>query len=69
MRELLRIFREVEDPRRGSLRLVNTGANDERVSIEGVDDQGGNAGPVTLTLPAGESRTLSAFDLENGAKG
>ena len=52
-----------------SLRLVNTGVNDERVSIEGVDDQGGNAGPVTLTLPAGESRTLSAFDLENGAQG
>ncbi len=51
-----------------SLRLVNTGANDESVSIEGVDDQGGNAGPVTLTLPAGESRTLSAFDLENGAQ-
>ena len=52
-----------------SLRLVNTGGNDENVSIEGVDDQGGNAGPVTLTLPAGESRTLSAFDLENGAQG
>ena len=50
-----------------SLRLVNTGANDENVSIEGVDDQGGSGGPVTLTLPAGESRTLSAFDLENGA--
>ena len=55
--------------RASSLRLVNTGANDESVSIEGVDDQGGNAGPVTLTLPAGESRTLSAFDLENGAQG
>ena len=52
-----------------SLRFVNTGANDERVSIEGVDDQGDSAGPVTLTLPAGESRTLSAFDLENGARG
>ena len=52
-----------------SLRLVNTGANDERVSISGVDDRGGNAGPVTLTLPARESRTLSAFDLENGAHG
>ena len=49
--------------------FVNTGANDERVSIEGVDDQSGNAGPVTLTLPAGESRTLSASDLENGARG
>ena len=32
-----------------SLRLVNTGANDEGVSISGVDDRGGNAGPVTLT--------------------
>ena len=51
------------------LRLVNTGANAERVSIEGVDDQGGRGGPVTLTLAAGESRTLSAFDLENGAQG
>ena len=54
--------------RASSLRLVNTGANDESVSIDGVDDQGGNAGPVTLTLPAGESRTVSAFDLENGAR-
>ena len=51
------------------LRLVNTGANAEGVSIEGVDDQGNNAGPVTLTLAAGESRTLSAQDLENGAQG
>ena len=51
------------------LRLVNTGTNDESVSIESVDDQGNDAGPVTLTLSAGESRTLSAFDLENGAQG
>ena len=51
------------------LRLVNIGVNDESVSIEGVDDQGNNAGPVGLTLPVGESRTLSAFDLENGAQG
>ncbi len=51
------------------LRLVNAGADEESVSIEGVDDQGYAAGPVTLTLPAGESRTLSAFDLENGADG
>ncbi len=52
-----------------SLRLVNSGANDENVSIEGVDDQGGSGGPVTLTLSTGESRTLSAVDLENGAEG
>ena len=51
------------------LRLVNTGAEAAGVSIKGVDDQGNDAGPVTLTLSAGESRTLSAFDLENGAQG
>ena len=51
------------------LRLVNTGGNAERVSIEGVDDWGNMEGPVTLTLAAGESRTLSAQDLENGAQG
>ena len=51
------------------LRLVNSGANDENVSIEGVDDQGGSGGPVTLTLPAGKSRTFSAADLESGANG
>ena len=51
------------------LRLMNTGTSAESVSIEGVDDQGAAAGPVTLTLAAGESRTLSALDLENGAQG
>ena len=51
------------------LRLVNTAANAESVSIEGVDDQGNTAGPVILRLAARESRTLSAFDLENGAHG
>ena len=52
-----------------NLRLVNTGANAEGVSIEGVDDQGASAGPVRLTLAAGEARTLSAQDLESGAQG
>ena len=52
-----------------SLRLVNTGGGAEDVSIEGVDDQGNAAGPVALTLAAGEARTLSALDLENGAQG
>ena len=51
------------------LRLVNTGANAEGVSIEGVDDRGNAAGPVTLTLASGASRTLSALDLEEGAQG
>ena len=52
-----------------SLRLVNTGADAESVSISGVDDQGASAGAVSLTLDAGEARTLSAQDLENGASG
>ena len=51
------------------LRLVNTGENDAPVSIEGVDDGGNTAGPVTLILPAGESRTFSAVDLESGTHG
>ena len=50
------------------LRLVNTGATAESVSIAGVDDQGMNAGPVTLTLASSASRTLSALDLEEGAQ-
>ena len=52
-----------------SLRLVNTGGEDADVSIEGVDSKGKTAGPATLTLPAGESRTFSAADLERGANG
>ena len=51
------------------LRLVNTGANRESVSISGVDDQGESAGPIRLALNAGQSRTLSAYELENGASG
>ena len=51
------------------LRVSNTGGSEETVSIEGVDDQGASAGPVSLTLAAGQSRTLSAQDLENGASG
>ena len=51
------------------LRLVNVGGSAEAVAIEGEADTGHRAGPVRLTLPAGESRTLSAFDLENGAQG
>ncbi len=51
------------------LRLVNTGATAASVRIEGLDDQRTLAGPVTFTLAAGESRTLSALDLEEGAWG
>ena len=37
--------------------------------IAGVDDEGNNPGLVMLTLAAGQSRTLSAEELENGAHG
>ena len=55
--------------RESRLRLINTGDNAESVSIEGLDDYGGRAGPVTLTLRPRESKTLSALDLEEGAHG
>ena len=53
-----------------SLRLANTGTGAASVTIVGMDDSGIWVGrQVTLTLAQGESRTLSAFDLENGAQG
>ena len=53
-----------------SLRLVNPGAVEATVTIMGIDDRGASPGTaVTLTVPAGASRTLSATDLENGADG
>ena len=57
------------DERVSKLRLVNTGDGEAEVSIEGVDDAGAVAGPVSLTLDAGHSRTLSASELEGGAHG
>ena len=51
------------------LRLINLGTDAEGVSIEGFDDQVNSSGTVRLTLNAGQSRTLTAQDLENGAQG
>ena len=52
------------------LRLVNPGSKDADVTITGVDDAGASPGTaVTLTLPAGASRTVSAAELENGGDG
>ena len=52
------------------LRLVNPGAEDAQVTITGIDDAGASpGGPVTVTVPAGASRTLAAADLEAGADG
>ena len=57
------------EKRVGQLRLVNTGEDAAEASIEGFDDEGNAAGPVTLTLAAGETRTLSALELEQGGEG
>ena len=55
--------------RQSRLRLINWGAEDETLKIEGTDDAGIIRGSVSLTLPAGRSRTLTAVDLEQGAHG
>ena len=48
------------------LRLVNPTAETAQVSIRGIDDAGAAGGRVELTLPAGQSRTYSAWNLESG---
>ena len=51
------------------LRLINCSAESETLRIEGTDDTGTQHGPVSLTLPAGQARMLTAIDLEEGADG
>ena len=48
------------------LRLVNRREEDALVIIRAVDDAGVHAGPVSLNLPAGEARSVSAGELERG---
>ena len=51
------------------LRLVNRAEAQAAVTITGLDDSGrAGEGAVTLTLPAGAARMLSALDLESGAE-
>lgn len=65
---LVKIFNPASNTTQQSrLRVINWGSDTETVRIEGVDDGGNRAGPVSLTLPAGHSRTLTAVDLEEGA--
>ena len=65
------IFNPASNPNQVSrLRLVNPGAEDAQVTITGIDDAGASPGaPVTVTVPAGASRTIAAADLEAGADG
>ena len=48
------------------LRLVNPTAESAQISIRGIDDAGDPGGRVDVTLPDGQSRTFSAWDLESG---
>ena len=65
------IFNPGSNPNQVSrLRLVNPGAEDAQVTITGIDDAGASPGaPVTVTVPAGASRTIEAAGLEAGAEG
>ena len=49
-----------------SLRLVNPGDSETAVKIFGVDDEGAERGPVSLSLPAGTAVTLPSQALESG---
>ena len=53
------------------LRLVNPGAMNARVTVSGRDDIGRDPpyGRTRVTVPAGESRTITARQLETGAEG
>ena len=65
---LVKIFNPASNTTQQSrLRVINWGSDTETVRIDGVDDGGNRAGPVSLTLPAGHSRILTAVDLEEGA--
>ncbi|MCY4562862.1 MAG: hypothetical protein OXE40_00090, partial [Gammaproteobacteria bacterium] len=49
------------------LRLVNPGDEDAEVTVTGIDDSGASPGTaVAVAVPAGESATLTASDLELG---
>ena len=65
------IFNPGSNPNQVSgLRLVNPGSEDAEVTITGIDDNGAShGGAVTVTVPAGASRTIEAADLEAGADG
>ena len=65
------IFNPGDNPNQVSrLRLVNPGADDAEVTITGVDDAGASpGGTLTVTVPAGASRTIEAADLEAGGDG
>ena len=65
------IFNPGSNPNQVSrLRLVNLGPEVARVTVTGIDDAGASpGGPVVMTVPFGESKTVTAAELEAGAEG
>ena len=50
----------------GLVRVINRSRDAGSVEIHAIDDSGRRFGPVTLSLPAGESKSFSSLDLERG---
>lgn len=66
-RHAVPIFNPASNYRQVSkLRLINSGAQDATVTIEGTDDRGMVPPVVLATVPAGASREFSAEQLETG---
>ena len=58
-------FNPAENPDQVSaLRLINANDVEARVTIVGHDDAGDAGGPVSVTIPAGSVKTLTATELE-----
>ena len=51
---------------RSYLRFINAGSASTRITIRAHDDSGVQRGPVSLDLPAGQARHVTASDLETG---
>ena len=65
------IFNPGSNPNQQShLRLVNLGSETARITVTGIDDAGASPGtPVSLTVPDGSSKTITAAQLEAGGEG
>ena len=64
----LPLFMSASDPtRQGFARIVNRSDRAGTVTIHAIDDQGNEAGPVTLSLAAKQTRHFNSGDLERGA--
>ena len=64
------LFPSTSDPRRGGFaRVINHSDAGGTVRIDAFDDAGGQYGPLTLSIGAGESVHFSSSDLEKGNPG